>query len=116
MSPFTNGIRADNFEALVGGLSLRVEQALGRTGYLPLRKLRVDVHEGQVTLRGRLSTYYLKQVAQNVVQQVHGAERVQNEIVVALGSDEPPMVGSSNFVSAECGISRFAQGADRHEN
>ncbi len=44
-----------------------VEARLRRSGYLALRDVSCDVRAGTVRLHGQLPTYYLKQVAQEVV-------------------------------------------------
>lgn len=59
-----------------------VKQALARSGYAPLQRVRVEVHEGLVVLRGRLSSYYHKQRAQEAAKRVPGVEALNNEIVV----------------------------------
>src|SRR5690349_11610121 len=53
-------------------LLARVDQALRATGYLSLRELKCTVGEGLVTLRGRLPSYYMKQVAHVAVRAVPG--------------------------------------------
>lgn len=64
-----------------------VEQALAASGYMQLRAVEVKVHEGLVTLKGRVPTYYLKQMAQSVAMQHEGVEMLQNNIeVVSTGS------------------------------
>ena len=65
--------------------SLRVEaeRALRSGPYPALKKLSCDYRGGVLVLRGYLPTYYLKQIAQEVVaQQVKGAGRLDNQIQV----------------------------------
>lgn len=66
-----------------------VEKALRVTGYSQLHDVEVLVHEGLVTLKGRVSTYYLKQVAQAAAMLVSDKNSVKNDIVV----DEHPARG-----------------------
>jgi len=40
---------------------------LAKCGYAALRRVRCEYHEGVLTLRGRVSSYYLKQIAQCVM-------------------------------------------------
>jgi osmotically-inducible protein OsmY len=51
--------------------------------------LRIECydHEGVVTLRGRVPSYYLKQVAQELVGRVPGVEVVSNHLEVAAVAD-----------------------------
>lgn len=57
-------------------------ERLWRTGYLPLRELSCEVGNGAVYLRGRVSSQYLKQVAQAVAVELAGARAVVNLIEV----------------------------------
>ena len=50
---------ADRTEPLAG----RVAEVLRKSGYAPLRNIAVEHHEGIVVLRGRVPTFYLKQLA-----------------------------------------------------
>jgi len=59
------------------------EQALRSGPYPALKKLSCDYQGGVLVLRGCLPTYYLKQIAQEVVaQQVRGVGRLDNQIQV----------------------------------
>jgi osmotically-inducible protein OsmY len=60
----------------------RVKQALQASPYLPLRTLLCYVHERVVILRGKVPTYYCKQLAQNLVSELPGVDEVNNQIVV----------------------------------
>ncbi|HMB05358.1 MAG TPA: BON domain-containing protein [Isosphaeraceae bacterium] len=64
-----------------------------RSGYLALKDINCTYHDGEMTLRGRLPTYYLKQIAQHLVAEIKGVRRIIDEIVVlALSGRE--VVGS----------------------
>jgi len=63
-------------------LAERVERALCATGYGPLRTVRVSVNAGVVILEGRVSSYYLKQVAQATALTVPGTQRIRNDLDV----------------------------------
>jgi osmotically-inducible protein OsmY len=65
------------------GLAERVERALRATGYGPLRGVEVSVHGRYVILRGRVPSYYLKQVAQTTALSVSGARHLRNDLDVA---------------------------------
>ncbi|MBL8830148.1 MAG: BON domain-containing protein [Planctomycetaceae bacterium] len=58
------------------------QAALLCSPYLPLRQLRCDYHEGVLSIRGRVPTFYLKQLAQTVVSRVPGVEQVANRVEV----------------------------------
>jgi osmotically-inducible protein OsmY len=61
---------------------------LQRSAYQEIRKLTCDFHEGVLTLRGRVSSYYLKQVAQTLVFRLDGVGELNNRLEV--GSPPPP--------------------------
>jgi osmotically-inducible protein OsmY len=58
------------------------EDRLRRSGYLALRDIPCEVRGGVARLRGRLPTYYLRQVAQAIVAEVDGVIVVSNQIEV----------------------------------
>ena len=55
---------------------------LRRSSYLALRSVRCTYRDGVLTLRGRLYSFYLKQVAQSLVRDLASVRRVENEIEV----------------------------------
>ncbi len=63
-------------------LAERVERALRTTGYGALRTVRVSVNTRVVILGGRVSSYYLKQVAQATALAVPGAHQIRNDLDV----------------------------------
>jgi osmotically-inducible protein OsmY len=66
----------------LAGVHELAERRLRGSSFLALRTIDCEYREGVLTLRGRLPTYYLKQVAQEVVAEVEGVERVSNSIEV----------------------------------
>ena len=58
---------------------LRLEQ----TGHHPLRRIACDFHEGVLTLRGRVTSFYLKQLAQASLLSLDHVEVLVNHIEVA---------------------------------
>ena len=58
------------------------ESHLRRHPYLALRNISCECHHGQLTLRGCLPSYYLKQIAQTVVAKIDGIAGIRNEIKV----------------------------------
>jgi osmotically-inducible protein OsmY len=55
---------------------------LWRSGYLALRDVSCVAADGVVSLHGRLPSYYLKQVAQEIATAVDGTRQVVNRIEV----------------------------------
>jgi osmotically-inducible protein OsmY len=56
---------------------------LRKSGYRELQLVSCDFHEGILTLRGRISSFYLKQLAQTLVYQLDGVGEVNNRLEVA---------------------------------
>jgi hypothetical protein len=64
-------------------LQVEAERALRCGLYPALKNLSCDYQGGVLVLRGNLPSYYLKQVAQEVVaHQVQGLSRLDNQIQV----------------------------------
>jgi hypothetical protein len=63
------------------------EGCLRRKPYLALRNVSCDCRGGVLVLRGRLPSYYLKQVAQEAVVRLEGVERIDNQIQVVTPAD-----------------------------
>jgi osmotically-inducible protein OsmY len=60
----------------------QAESRLRDSSYVGLRKVRCDFHEGVLTLRGRVPSFYTKQLAQSLAACVPGVEEVVNRIEV----------------------------------
>jgi osmotically-inducible protein OsmY len=60
----------------------QITQILRATGYVPLRHLDVVAADGFVILKGRVPSYYLKQLAQTAVLELPGVDEVRNELDV----------------------------------
>ncbi len=61
----------------------RVLTALERSPYLTNRNLRFETEQGRVTIRGVVSTYFQKQMAQEALRNVEGVAEITNELEVA---------------------------------
>ena len=59
-----------------------VESQMRHSGYYELHHISCSFHEGVLILRGCVSSYYLKQLAQSLVCQVPGVEEVNNRLEV----------------------------------
>ena len=66
-----------------------VERCLRSNSYLALSNISCECLNGVVVLRGCLPTYYLKQVAQEVVAHLEGVERIDNQIEVVSPAPRP---------------------------
>lgn len=55
---------------------------LMRSQFRVIRGLSCDYHEGILFLRGRVFTYYQKQLAQEAVRNVAGVDKIVNAIAV----------------------------------
>jgi osmotically-inducible protein OsmY len=61
---------------------------LRRKAYLALRHVSCNYQNGVLVLRGRLPSYYLKQVAQEAVGRLAGVDRVENQIRVRIDAGQ----------------------------
>ena len=50
--------------------------------YLELHLVSCDFHEGVLTLRGRVPSFYLKQIAQTLILNLNGVGAVNNRLEV----------------------------------
>ncbi|MEO1497212.1 MAG: BON domain-containing protein [Planctomycetota bacterium] len=65
-------------------LANRVHSALTESPYLvAARQLRVEAGEGRVSLHGHVSSFFEKQMAQEVARRLDGVDRVENLLTVA---------------------------------
>jgi osmotically-inducible protein OsmY len=53
---------------------------LRRSSYREVRGVTCEFHEGVLTLRGHLPSFYLKQVAQSLVDGIEGVEEINNRL------------------------------------
>ena len=63
-------------------VSVAADARLMKSAYLELRHVSCKFREGILTLRGCVPSYYLKQIAQNVVSQLTGVARIDNQVDV----------------------------------
>jgi osmotically-inducible protein OsmY len=62
---------------------------LRTSGYAQLQLISCEFHEGVLTLRGHVSSFYLKQLAQTLVRGVDRVEEIKNRLEVASQRDSP---------------------------
>ena len=60
-----------------------VRERLQQSPYRALQSIGCNVHDRTVTLTGCVRSYFLKQMAQHLVGELEGIERVRNELSVA---------------------------------
>ena len=58
------------------------ESRLRNSSYWALRTLSCEYHDGVLVLNGRLPTYYLKQIAQTLVEGMDGVLEIANRVDV----------------------------------
>lgn len=68
--------------ALDEQLDGRVQRALRRHPNLTNGQLECETNDGRVTLRGVVTTYYQKQIAQELLRGVEGVREVVNQLEV----------------------------------
>jgi hypothetical protein len=62
--------------------SPRTVQALLQSAHPALRRLSVEETEAAIVINGRVGSYYLKQLAQEVVRPVRGVRQLVNRVTV----------------------------------
>jgi osmotically-inducible protein OsmY len=65
-----------------GGVAQLAESRLRNNSYLALKNVSCEYQQGLLVLRGFLPSYYLKQLAQEVVARVDGVDQILNQINV----------------------------------
>lgn len=63
-------------------LDSRISSAIERSPHLKRRNLRFETQEGRVVLRGVVSSYYQKQMAQEALRRLEGIDRIENQLEV----------------------------------
>jgi len=59
------------------------QSRLRKSGYQELQLVSCEFHEGVLTLRGHVSSFHLKQVAQTLIRDVAGVAEINNRLEVA---------------------------------
>ena len=62
---------------------VRAAQALKQSSHPALRHLRVEETDESIIISGRVSSYYLKQLAQETIMPVRGSLLLVNQVLVA---------------------------------
>jgi osmotically-inducible protein OsmY len=89
-------------------LGQRVKAVLRQPGYARHKALEVDIERGVVRVQGRVPTFYLRQIAVELIKRVAGVTQVVDRILVvddsaALGTtdgsanEQPSLTGSREY-------------------
>ena len=60
----------------------RIYDALSSNPHVPTDRVRVEAEEGCVVLKGNVSSFFQKQMAQEAVRRVDGVQRIDNLLQV----------------------------------
>lgn len=63
-------------------LDTLLQTAFDRSPYFNRRRPRVEASEGRIVLRGRVGSWYQKQMAQEVVRSLQSLAQIENELEV----------------------------------
>ncbi len=63
-------------------LDSMISKAIQKHPHLKRRNLRFETQEGRVVLRGTVSSYYQKQMAQEALRRVEGVDHIENHLEV----------------------------------
>jgi osmotically-inducible protein OsmY len=83
------------------GMFEAVRQAIEASPYLRGRQLRLEVHDHRVVLRGQVSSYFQKQMAQEAVRRVEGVAAIENLLEVHWPE---PWAPAHTAVMNSCGL------------
>ena len=72
-----------------GRLAEQAESRLRTNSYYALKQVSCECRHGTLILRGSLPSYYLKQIAQEMVVRLDGVTQVVNQIAVVPPPDRP---------------------------
>ena len=85
--------RVDSVTEAAERIAKLAERRLQESGHGCVRCVSCHYHQGVLALRGRVPSFYLKQVAQTVVGQIDGVIEILNQVEVVdslAQSDEEP--------------------------
>ncbi len=74
--------RSDGLGSAKCAVKAKAEALLRQTSYAALRHVACSLHDGVLTLRGHVPSYYLKQTAQTLLRSIDGVLKISNEIEV----------------------------------
>jgi osmotically-inducible protein OsmY len=68
-------------------LEERIDSAIHQDPHLSGHTLHIEMRPGRVVLHGVVRSYYLKQIAQEVVRSIDGVRQIDNRLEVAWVED-----------------------------
>jgi osmotically-inducible protein OsmY len=77
-------VRAENAISPSEEIALEIQRRLRSAGHPNLRHIQCEYRDGVVVLRGRVSSYYAKQLAQSVLLVDPAVNNIENLIEVAV--------------------------------
>lgn len=78
-------------------IRIEAEKRLARSSYSALRDVRCESDQGELRLRGRPASHFVKQVAQAIVAGIDGVHRVVNLIEVVSAEPRPARVPTTSI-------------------
>ena len=60
----------------------RIYDALSTNPHVPTEKVRVETADGHVVLKGSVSSFFQKQMAQEAIRRIDGVEKIDNLLEV----------------------------------
>ena len=96
MSTMANSKPPQHVEVMSSVVTCTAKQRFRRSHYLEINRIECEFRDGQLCLHGRVSSYFMKQSAQELVRSIDGVRAIQNDIEV---------VPANAFVSARSGFS-----------
>ena len=79
----TEGDRLDARDAVHVCISAMSQERLQSSGHADLRNVLCEHDSGVTRLRGHLPSFYLKQLAHELVRNIHGIGQIENAIEVS---------------------------------
>lgn len=73
-----------------GGLADAARERLRAVPYAAVRRISCEHRHGRLVLRGRLPSFYLKQLAQEAVAGLDGVREIVNEVEVERPAERTP--------------------------
>jgi hypothetical protein len=83
-----SNLMTDELSATKHPACCAAEQLLARSPYAALRELSCEFDDGRLVLHGKVPTYYLKSIAQNLVGGIAGVAQIENQVCVCDGAEE----------------------------
>jgi len=60
----------------------RIHDALTTNPHVPINQVRVEAEDGRVVLKGSVSSFFQKQMAQEAIRRVDGVQQIDNLLQV----------------------------------